>query len=73
MASRVGPRERVCADGHLGHPLDRVRVRVWHGNYSAFNGYRFAPSDYSAVVCVACGTPWRTNAAYVEDLLSERR
>lgn len=34
-------------------------------NYSAFNGYRRTPSDYSLVACLVCGRSWRTKAAYV--------
>ena len=38
-------------------------------NHSAFNGYRWTPSAYSAVVCArylgGCGVRWRTKAAYV--------
>jgi hypothetical protein len=37
-------------------------------NYSAFNGYHFTPSDYSAVQCLTCGASWRTKAKYVSDL-----
>lgn len=41
-------------------------------NYSAFNGYRWTPSDYSAVECLpalgGCGARWRTKAAYVDRL-----
>ena len=41
-------------------------------NHSAFNGYRWTPSDYSDVQCVAeqggCGARWRTKAAYVDQL-----
>lgn len=44
------------------------RVTVHHGNYSAFNGYKFAPSAYSEIVCDECGARWRTKAAYVEEL-----
>jgi hypothetical protein len=62
---RVGTRFRPCSDGELGHSLDQVKVVVRMGNYSAFNGYRFTPSDYSLVVCDACGTSWRTKADYV--------
>lgn len=42
--------------------------RVWHRrcNYSAFNGYACTPSDYSRMLCLACGWPWRTKAAYVD-------
>lgn len=71
--TRVGPRDKYhrCTDGLAGHPLDRVVVRTRWGNYSAFNGYHFTPSDYSAVYCGACGTPWRTKAAYVDDCPDE--
>lgn len=71
---RVGPRNTGvfsidhCTDGELGHPLDRLKVVVWHGNYSAFNGYQFTPSDYSAIRCESCGAYWRTKAAYVEEI-----
>lgn len=37
-------------------------------NYSAFNGYDLAPSDYSAIVCLCCQRTWRTRASYVKDL-----
>lgn len=50
----------------------RWAVIVRNGNYSAFNGYRFTPSDYSSVVCLprrdGCGAVWRTNARYVATL-----
>jgi hypothetical protein len=36
-------------------------------NHSAFSGYRFTPSDYSAVKCLECGQHWRTKAGYVRD------
>lgn len=41
------------------------RVEVRRANYSAFNGGRRTPSDYSLLVCRACGATWRTRAAYV--------
>jgi hypothetical protein len=43
---------------------DGWRVTVWHGNYSAFNGYRFQSSDLQRG-----GLPIlrRTKAAYVEE------
>ncbi len=44
-----------------------VMVTDYRCNYSAFNGYHFAPSDYSRVWCLRCGGTWRTKAAYVED------
>jgi uncharacterized Zn finger protein len=37
-------------------------------NHSAFNGYHYTPSDYSAVRCEKCGHIWRTKAKYVDDL-----
>lgn len=37
-------------------------------NYSAFSGYRYTPSSYSAVGCARCGKVWRTKAAYVRQL-----
>jgi len=50
-----------------------VKERAWvvwmrRCNYSAFNGYHYTPSDYSAVKCRACGANWRTNAQFVDDL-----
>lgn len=39
---------------------------VRNGNYSAFNGYRFTPSDYSSVRCLTCGQSGRTNAAWAD-------
>ncbi|WP_052398055.1 hypothetical protein [Streptomyces sp. NRRL F-5123] len=41
------------------------RVEVRKANYSAFNGGRRTPSDYSQVRCGECGARWRTKAAYV--------
>lgn len=45
-------------------------VVVRNGNFSAFNGYHFTPSDYSTVRCLvpACRRAWRTKAAYVKEL-----
>lgn len=37
-------------------------------NYSAFNGNRRTPSDYSEVRCTACRARWRTKADYVDRL-----
>ncbi len=34
-------------------------------NYSAFNGYHYTPSDYSALQCHSCRAIWRTKANYV--------
>jgi hypothetical protein len=48
-------------------PRDRSywRVVTRLANYSAFNGYRHTPSDYSEVICLRCGGRWRTKAKYV--------
>lgn len=65
--SNVAESVRRCADGKPGHPLAEVRVLTRYGNHSAFNGYHFTPSDWSALRCRACGTIWRTNARYVDE------
>lgn len=56
------------------------RIADYRCNHSAFNGYHYTPSDYSAIVCQAkaelgpCNERvqqnawWRTKAAYVEQL-----
>ena len=48
---------------------DRQWVIVhYRCNYSAFNGYRRTPSDYSLVSCLKCEHSWRTKARYVNSL-----
>jgi hypothetical protein len=39
-------------------------------NHSAFNGYHYQYSQWSAIVCLGVGCPaaWRTKAAYVAQL-----
>lgn len=37
-------------------------------NHSAFNGYHWTASDYSAIRCCSCGSVWRTKALYVHTL-----
>lgn len=66
--TRVGPfvDGRTCGDGEPRHELQHIEILTYRGNYSAFNGYRFTPSDYSAVSCTRCGAVWRTNAGWVE-------
>lgn len=58
----------VC---HCGK-RDAWRVMTYRANFSAFNGYRMTPSDYSEVACLhrlgGCGARWRTKAKYVEQL-----
>lgn len=55
-----------CQHEHRGHWVVLQRKC----NYSAFSGYHFTESDYSAVQCQApgCGRVWRTKAAYVDKL-----
>lgn len=55
-----------CTDRKAHRPHWRVRVRK--ANYSAFNGYRRTPSDYSDLTCTLCGGSWRTKAAYVDEI-----
>jgi hypothetical protein len=60
----------ACKCGERKKPLHERRWRVLQRKYaySAFNGYRYTPSDYSCVHCRECGRKWRTKAAYVDDL-----
>lgn len=44
----------------------RLWIIQYQCNHSAFNGYRWTPSDYSTVICRTCKTVWRTKAAYVD-------
>jgi hypothetical protein len=59
-------RAAACRREHYG----QWRVIAREGNASAFNGYRWQRSRYSAVRCFAagCGRVWRTDAAYVAEL-----
>jgi hypothetical protein len=43
-------------------------VLAREGNRSAFNGYHWTPSAYSAIRCTHCGRVWRTRARYVRYL-----
>ena len=47
-----------------------VRERNWRVvqrccNHSAFNGYHYTPSEWSAIFCRSCRALWRTKADYV--------
>lgn len=58
---------------NCGERLISLEERNWviqdyKCNYSAFNGYRRTPSDYSCILCKTCGRSWRTKAKYVEKL-----
>lgn len=55
-----------CVERQKSHPEDRNWVVISrYCNYSAFSGYHYTPSDYSALNCHTCGACWRTKAAYV--------
>jgi hypothetical protein len=45
------------------------RVTDFRCNHSAFNGYHWTASDYSAVTCLCCGRFWRTKADYADVVL----
>lgn len=68
-----GPYATACFCEERSKPVDNRKwvVRDRHCNHSAFNGYRYTPSDYSSVVCYGCGATWRTKAAYVDSLRNE--
>lgn len=44
------------------------RILQYKCNHSAFNGWRYQRSDYSAITCLRCRMVWRTKANYVEQL-----
>lgn len=64
MSDREREANRTCFREHREHWW----VSTYKGNYSAFNGRHFTPSDYSQVHCDACPRSWRTKAAYVDSL-----
>lgn len=69
--SERGHARAGCVDRKSHRPHWVVTVRK--ANYSAFNGGRRTPSDYSEVRCPKCSGVWRTKAAYVDDLPDEER
>ena len=48
--------------------MSKWEVLQYKCNHSAFNGYRYTPSDYSSITCTECGHCWRTKAAYAGSL-----
>lgn len=62
-----------CKCGERQKPLkDRDwEVKQYKCNHSAFNGYKYTPSDYSTVVChnSSCTGAGRTKAAFVDELV----
>ncbi len=64
MAKRIlrcPTRKRLWRIGE-GCGSTRLAVGQRLCNHSAFNGYRWTPSKYSAVHCLDCGRVWRTKA-----------
>lgn len=51
-------------------PLNARAWEVVRRNHtrSAFNGYRWAHSDYSDLKCRTCRSYWRTKAKYVSQI-----
>lgn len=60
-----------CAEREKPVALRDWRVTARRSNQSAFNGYHWTPSDWSAVRCRQCRAMWRTRAKYVEGLRDE--
>jgi hypothetical protein len=56
-----------CHCPERAKPVNQRKWRVTQRlcNHSAFNGYRYTPSDYSTVMCMACNAVGRTKAKYV--------
>jgi hypothetical protein len=63
----------VCTCGK-NRKKDHSRLAVIRSqrkcHYSAFNGHKWTPSNYSTVVCLmpGCNGMWRSKADYVDDL-----
>lgn len=59
-----------CTCGRKHGDIADLAVTVRKCNYSAFNGYRRTPSDYSEIVCLrpGCLGVRRTKAKYVDQL-----
>lgn len=58
----------VCKCPEAKKPLAERNWRVYqrYCNHSAFSGYHYTPSRYSALCCESCRAHWRTTAAYVD-------
>ena len=54
--------------GHCRCDISYWRVHTRRANYSAFNGYHWTPSAYSALHCTNCGHCWRSKAKYVDKI-----
>lgn len=64
----------ICKCPESKRPIAERKWRVlnYRCNYSAFSGYHYTSSDYSAICCDECDRSWRTKAGYVEKLLDNR-
>lgn len=56
----------ACKCTERKKPIGERMWECWHYkcNFSAFNGYRYTPSDYSLVYCTVCRGLWRTKASW---------
>ncbi len=52
----------ACKCNERKKPADQRAWVYWDYkcNYSAFNGSRYTPSDYSVIHCNCCGATWRS-------------
>lgn len=59
-----------CQCPERDKPVEERDWVVWQRkcNHSAFNGYKYTPSDWSSVACNQCRCSWRTKAKYVNKL-----
>jgi hypothetical protein len=64
MSANEREKNRKCLAEHRAHWVVLQR----QCNYSAFSGYRYTPSAYSAIRCNSCDRVWRTRAGYVAEL-----
>lgn len=55
----------ICDSTCHGRERENVRIVHHRHNHSAFSGYHWTASDYSQVVCLKCGTYWRTKAEWL--------
>jgi len=57
-----------CAESKKPIEQRNWEILQYKCNYSAFSGYRYTQSDYSAVRCGGCSMVWRTKANYVNKI-----
>ena len=59
----------ICGFKTLEEKKLNWQVLQYQCNYSAFNGYRLTPSNYSTLHCNVCKMTWRTKANYVNEII----